>query len=703
RGNGYNDGYNVAANAAAWRADGTGVAVIQLADDSYFVSAFTNPTEKLPGPPRAFRPWTSKPAIHYLALSPDARRLAVVRNPEGEKFTIDLLPATPGRPVSALKPERTLGPFPGPCRDVRYTADGHLVTLHGPWEEKKDWSLAVLDPAKNAVVRTARIPPPGFCPWQFMLSLSHDARLAAVVPRTQIALNNQDGTVRVCDLTTGKEVRSVPFPQNTYGTGFALTPDGKRLITSMGEPYFQVWDLATGKETFRARGANETRWKLEAMAVAVSRDGKRFATGRLDGRLDVWGAATGEPVVRLATHRDWIDGVAVSLDGRRAATVGYDGAARVWELATGKPGALIPAPADPVPQSEFLHRRRPAFTPNGRGLLLRAAGKLALADPATGKPLDLPGALRGRAENVGAFAADGKTLATFTAATITLWDWPAGTARLTVVVPLAPGTPGKRGDVTLRSVSLSPDGRILFSNAVRRDPRGWHQNANDVWDIRTGKHLHRLPTPGMEFSSNPPAVFSPDGRVMYLGGWGRDWPDSGRRRADGLTAWDAAAGKLLRRFAETGPPPADRVRDRGWRVAAVAVSPDGRLLAAVDQLGPGVWVYETASGGVIKKLTGHSGEVTDLAFSPDGRRLVSVSQDQTGLVWDVTLPALGDGRGRKLDEAWVALAESDARLAYSGMAALADPATGKPLDLPGALRGRAENVGAFAADGKTLA
>ncbi|HZY83905.1 MAG TPA: sigma-70 family RNA polymerase sigma factor, partial [Gemmataceae bacterium] len=46
RGNGYNDGYNVAANAAAWRADGTGVAVIQLADDSYFVSAFTNPTEK---------------------------------------------------------------------------------------------------------------------------------------------------------------------------------------------------------------------------------------------------------------------------------------------------------------------------------------------------------------------------------------------------------------------------------------------------------------------------------------------------------------------------------------------------------------------------------------------------------------------------------------------------------------------------------
>jgi hypothetical protein len=63
--------------------------------------------------------------------------------------------------------------------------------------------------------------------------------------------------------------------------------------------------------------------------------------------------------------------------------------------------------------------------------------------------------------------------------------------------------------------------------------------------------------------------------------------------------------------------------------------------------------------------------VTDIAFTPDGRRLVSVSADQTGLVWDVTLPALGAARGGKLAEGWEALAELDAKLAYSGMAALA--------------------------------
>jgi WD40 repeat protein len=402
------------------------------------------------------------------------------------------------------------------------------------------------------------------------------------------------------------------------------------------------------------------------LAVAVSPDGKRFATGRWDCRIDVWGAATGEPAIRLATHRDGIDGVAVLPDGRRAATVGYDGTARVWELATGKPRAVIPAPLDPVRQSEFWHQRRPAFTPDGRGLLFRAAGKLALAEPATGKLLELPGKLRGRAENVGAFGADGKTLVTFAGATVTLWDWPAGTARRTVTVPLAPGTPG---DVTLRSASLSPDGAILFSNAVRRDPRGWYQNANDVWDARSGKHLHRLPTPEREYFEYPPAAFSPDGRVMYLGGSGHDAPERGRQWADALTAWDAAAGKLLRRFAASAqPPPARTGLPPRRHVRAVAVSPDGRLLAAVEG---GVWLYETAFGGLITKLAGHSSEVTDIAFAPDGRRLVSVSADQTGLVWDVTLPALGDGRGRKLDEAWGLLAAPDARLAYSGMAALA--------------------------------
>ena len=115
------------------------------------MSAFTDVDEKLPTPPVPFPlPKNVAPgAGQFLALSSDATRVAFVRDPEAERFTIDLLPATPGRLVSELKSERTLGPFAGPCLDLQYTAGGSLVFLSGSSQEKGNWTIAVVDPDKN--------------------------------------------------------------------------------------------------------------------------------------------------------------------------------------------------------------------------------------------------------------------------------------------------------------------------------------------------------------------------------------------------------------------------------------------------------------------------------------------------------------------------------------------------------------------------
>jgi RNA polymerase sigma factor (sigma-70 family) len=665
-------------SAIAWRADGTGVAIVQLPDYTFFASAFTDPAEIVPSPPRlAAPPGNPKVAqipggpdvLDFVALSPDATEFATVRNPRDDQVIIDVVPVTPGQMVTGRLPMRTVGPFPGRCRELRYLADGRLVFLTGPPEKNAEWTISVVDPKRNEVQRATQIPPPAHCVWRFMLNLSTDGGFAAIPLRTTGVTNTYDGTIRLWDLAAGKELWKLPFAGSSYGTGHALTPDGKLLITSTDANCFRVWDVATGRET-AARVPAGYASRQGAIAVAVSPDGKRFATSRRDGRLDIWDIATGSPTVTLTTHRDTIDAVAVSPDGRLAATAGFDGAVRVWEVATGNPVCSIDTPADgePLTVGWGRFRRRPAFTPDGRGLLFTRFRTLALADATTGKPMDLPGDVRGGPGKVAGFTADGKTLATYAEEGVTLWDWPAGVARLTVSVP-APmdepsGAEANPRNLNVNTVVLSPDGRFLLTSAD-----GGHQTTEDLWDARTGKHLRRLSPPE---NLTRCLALSPDCRLAYLGT--HSVVANGKSSAVALTGQDSVSGNVIRRF--PNPPTADAFMalHLGRTVEAITVSPDGRLLAASEfPASYDVLLYETASGGLIKKLSGHARWATDLAFTPDGRRLISVGQDQTGLVWDVTPAALtGLPIGTRPLDAWIRLGASDAKSGYAAASSLVE-------------------------------
>jgi WD40 repeat protein len=72
----------------------------------------------------------------------------------------------------------------------------------------------------------------------------------------------------------------------------------------------------------------------------------------------------------------------------------------------------------------------------------------------------------------------------------------------------------------------------------------------------------------------------------------------------------------------------------GEEAAAVAFSPDGRILAvAVEQA---VQLWDVATASRLTSLEGHEGKVNCLAYSPDGTRLASGSSDRTVRLWDVT-------------------------------------------------------------------
>jgi WD40 repeat protein len=74
------------------------------------------------------------------------------------------------------------------------------------------------------------------------------------------------------------------------------------------------------------------------------------------------------------------------------------------------------------------------------------------------------------------------------------------------------------------------------------------------------------------------------------------------------------------------------VSDLSQPIGALALSPDGKWLAAGD-LDGGLRVLEAATGQVVLKCRAHSGPVTDLNFAPAEPILVTAGEDGTAKLW----------------------------------------------------------------------
>jgi WD40 repeat protein len=369
-----------------------------------------------------------------------------------------------------------------------------------------------------------------------------------------------------------------------------FSPDGKRLVTTEEREEMIVWDPSSGEKLLVVNSAVGGFFQVE-----YAPDGKSLITPMADGTVRVWDAESGEMLLTYAGHTGSVLHVAASSDGANLASAGTDGTVKMWE--TGLVGELNAFSLGPG-ASVF---GRFAYSPDSRHVAIGdMAGPASVWDPLAGElVLTLPEVEEGAGSVVVAYSPDGTLLAVSAGnGAIHIWDLESRQVVQTLT--------GHEGLVV--ELAFSPDGRRLASAGF--------DGLGAVWDLESGQALRLTQDEQFLFG----IAFSPDGSQVATTSPMIETDPEER----GIHVWDAATGTELYTLAITDT----------LSVYVVRYSPDGELIAAGIQEGH-VLVWETSTGELAWRLTGHTGLVAGVDFGPEGKLLTSSSKDNTVKVWDM--------------------------------------------------------------------
>jgi WD40 repeat protein len=454
---------------------------------------------------------------------------------------------------------------------------------------------------------------------------------------------------------------------------FALTPDGRFLLTASEDGELARWDLRSGKKT--------RTWRIEtgtAPALAVSPDGRtaavgmkqgvqlvdlrsgtvRTATGDVagspnwvlfspDGTMVVatnrdktitrWDVESASPLETLRGHSNFVQQPVFSPDGQTLYTVSHDGTAIAWDL-TGdrRLGRPFTFTHDRTFSKTGYDGHPGRLSPDGRLIAvgLKERG-IQLWDARELSPVGAPLLDTGGEVKSLAFSPDGRTLAAVTQRLLTLWDV---RSRSRLREPLDAGSPS-----IILAVGFSPDGGTLATassdlglqlwDPATGDPidaLGFGGAASDIafsadgamiasvppqggaalWDVATRTSIATFDgTPGNGDSS---VALSPDARFLAVGGFGGI-----------VRVWDVRTRKLLHEL------------DQGGNGAfTLEFSPDGRTLA-ISGFEPVASLWDVATGTQIGPQLTAGDRRTMIDLSADGRQMLEVHGNGQGAVWDV--------------------------------------------------------------------
>ncbi len=382
-------------------------------------------------------PGQSAPPPH-LHFSPDSKLFVCVHPGEEPRICVwDMKTGAQLHQLPALQARVTALVFHPDGRLVSFDIDGAILV----WDVRQGKLQHAMDGHRGSV------------------------RASAFTPdrRWLISLGWSDRTVRLWDMSTGKEVHCLRHRADV--DGFNCSPDGRLLVTRSGNDY-AMWDLRAGELMY----TKEKRSSQMPRESAFSPDGTRLVYSEpSSGNITIWDTSSGQELLALP-HAD--GDLSFSDDGKHLYATSKT-------LRTAWRSANIQLP------SWRIQRTSTRIVAAAQDVLFTAGrdSRLLRWDLRTGKPL--PGVVESQVGlRDAAVSRDGKRIALIEGAKAGPED--QGKLRVVDTDTGHDILTGLDFDGRLTRMTFNPDGTKL--GVFRADSNGGYLSAS-VWDLTTGARI----------------------------------------------------------------------------------------------------------------------------------------------------------------------------------------------------------------------
>lgn len=447
----------------------------------------------------------------------------------------------------------------------------------------------------------------------------------------------KDAVIRIYQLDSAELLFSIDTHQIEVN-GLAVSPDGQTLASAGDDGTIALWKVEW-KEAKASRLRVIKAHPFQAFNVLFSSDGRTLISAGRDKLIRLWNPATGQSLGVLDGHHDTAGSIAVDPAGGWLASAGHEGEIIVWDLKTRAIVRRVSASSQPVLAVDF--------SPDGR---LFAAGTSAhdlriwrLPDWELIKKVELLDA-----PQCVTFLPDSQAV---------LACESAGTIRKFRIE--SSGSGSMKADLFSEThQAWKAHNDQVFKMTICRRTQELITAGKDgtvvAWSLRGGewfKDLRDAKAEVEDFQFVPGtrrlalidghAISLCDGRSLsQTRVLGRS--DSSLRcldvSRDGSTLAAGGLGGIVRLYDLN-----DHHRESEWKIGQsfnvyrIALSPDGRLVAAIDRYNSekrdDLCVLETRSGRRLERI--RLAACNSAAFSPDGKWLFASGPSNAVVVWNI--------------------------------------------------------------------